>query len=188
MARRIARVVILAEDQRSESFVYRYLKLAVRVNHRDVRRYRSPGGSAEQFVRTRYPAEVREHRSRIHKASRNAVLIVHIDADTEPVNRRLESLAQALQESGQSPRSDEEQIVILVPKRHTETWLHGLCGVSVTEEQDCKRELRDHDQRLNEAAASLFELTRPNAGEPPPHLPALRLAVRELRRLKTEND
>ena len=148
----------------------------------------TPSGAGDQWVRERYPIEVREQRRRVHGHNRNAALVVHTDADTTATEARYDQLAKALGSDEQAPRARDELVAVVVPKRHTETWLHGLCGALVVEDYDYKRDPehrldQDHDSRIAPAATALFALTRQNADDPPQNLPALKRAVIELRRL-----
>ena len=62
---RNARIVLLCEDTQHETFGRRFLKKMGWSNHQ-VRVLKAPGGrgSAEQFVRKRFPEELEEHRRR----------------------------------------------------------------------------------------------------------------------------
>lgn len=186
MGDRIVSLVILAEDQRSANFLRRYVgQLGNRVNQRQIRVLCCPQGSGEQFVRQQYPKEVKEQRRCVAGGIRRAALIVHVDADTDTVASEHQTLAAELIRSRSGARESHERIAIVVPKRHIETWLHGLSGAVVTEDQNCKRELRDHDSKIGYAAEALFRLTRANAVSPPANLQALTVAVPELRRLES---
>jgi hypothetical protein len=141
-------------------------------------------------VRTLYPREVREHRRCRDGNLKQSALIVHIDADTGTVANRHRQLADALNQAGAGgpPRTQDERIAIIVPKRHTETWLHGLFDPDITEDRDCKRDgrLRKlHDERVPIAAEEIYRLTRANAPPPPTNLPSLAAAIPELRRLES---
>ena len=187
MSNRIALVIILAEDLRSARFLRKYVEHVS--SGGEIRLRVTPSGAGDQWVRQQYPTEVREQRRRVHGHNRNAALVSHIDADTTSVNARHRQLADALKTSGQPSRQPDELVAIVVPKRHTETWLHGLCNVDVTERYDCKRDPegvlgRNHDEMITPAARMLFELTRPNAADPPQNLPALKRTIPELQRLE----
>lgn len=125
--------VILCEDLQSRVFVYRAL-LRRGYNKRRIRLVPVPDGqgAGEQHVVLSYAEEVRVHRSRA--ARMKAALLVHIDADTLPIERRHARLAEALKQAGEAERRDDEAIAILVPKRNIETWIHFfLKGVAVDE-------------------------------------------------------
>lgn len=186
MSERIASLLILAEDQRSANLFRRYVQqMGRRLYPREIRTQVCPRGSGEQFVRRQYPAEVQEQRRCVAGRIRRAALIVHVDADTGTVEAEYQRLAEELMGAGHGAREAHERIAIVVPKRHTETWLHGLFDPAVTEDQNCKRELREHDSKIAEAAEALFRLTRQNATAPPANLPALAIAIPELRRIES---
>lgn len=135
----------------------------------------------------RYPGEVREQR-RVSKKLKKAALLVHVDADAHTVEDELLRFAAELKKAGHAARAAGERIAVAIPKRHTETWLHGLCGVPVTELQDCKRDSvlkKTHDAKIDRAAKQLYAFTRPKASAPPTQLPSLTVAVSELRRLES---
>jgi hypothetical protein len=183
MSNRFAQVVILAEDERSANFLRRYVMRALRICNWRIRQQISPSGSgdAKQWVLGRYPIEVRALRSKPPKSG----LVVHRDADVEPVAKRAVQLASILKNAEQDAREPKEWISHAIPRRHTETWLCTLTGVAVDEDEDCKRQRRlpDFDAVVPQAALALFDLTRANA--PPPALPSLAEAIPELRRLET---
>lgn len=187
MSSRIALVVVLAEDLRSARFLRKYVERAL--DTREIRLEITRSGAGDQWVRERYPIEVREQRRRVHGYNHNAALVVHTDADTTATEARYDQLAKALSSNEQTPRAQDELITVVVPKQNTETWLHGLCGASVVEDYDYKRDPerrlnKNHDSRIAPAAKALFDLTRPNADDPPRGLPALKRAIPELRRLE----
>jgi hypothetical protein len=75
-----ARVVVLAEDSRQQTFALRYLE-HLQFSFRNVRFSPLPSGegSGEQWVRKKYAEEVRVHRRRA--ANTDVALVVLIDAD-----------------------------------------------------------------------------------------------------------
>lgn len=89
-------------------------------------------GSAEQFVRERYPREVKEFRRRANHGT--AALVVVIDADTRTVDQRLTELESALTKADLPKRQSTEAIALLVPKRNIETWILCLTGDPIDEE------------------------------------------------------
>lgn len=116
--------VILCEDVQHEAFVRRALK---HLGIQGIPRVeRAPGGrgSGEQWVRNRYPVEV--------KALRNGhverTLIVTVDADTQEVEQRLREFDDALKTATQAPREATDRIVFVIPRRNIETWLAALSG------------------------------------------------------------
>ncbi len=147
-------VVILCEDQQQECFIRRFLML---------RNYPMRGlyfkkpplgrGSAEQFVREKFPRELTAYRSR---SSRCAIcLIVCIDADNLSVEERINSLMKACTDGGVSLRRNGERVCFVVPRRNIETWLACLRGEPVDEQKtyrkyscpsDCQRDVERLDE------------------------------------------
>jgi hypothetical protein len=171
--------VVLCEDKQSRTVLYRYLK-----HERGFERVRvlplpAGQGCGSQHVRENYAREVRRQRDR----SVAAVLIVHIDADNHTVPDRHRELANELMKSGMDPREHREPIALVVPRWEMETWLHhymGRPGVVETE-QYSKFKGREAEAAAPTVAA-LVALVDGQAS-PPANLPAIRVAVEELRRL-----
>lgn len=144
MSRRFVRITILAEDRRHENLLRHFLLEANFVkNNRDVYVKLCPGGSAEQFVRLRYPVELEELRSR--NFQRNLWLIVVVDADTKSVADRLIDLEAGLNSRGVPAPNSNESVVLLVPKRDVETWVWFLLGNVATEDKDYSSRVTDQD-------------------------------------------
>jgi hypothetical protein len=176
---RISQVIVLAEDERHQRFVRRYL---YRLDLQRVTRFEplpSGRGSGEQWVRERYADSVKGFRQR--RAS--TALIVVIDADRGDTNRRIGQLENSLSNAQLSFRTAEERIVHLIPKRNVETWVLNLNGSSVDEETDY-RHAPGVDDLIDSAAQTLFEWSRPNAVIPQECVPSLRSAIPEIMRLE----
>jgi hypothetical protein len=130
MSRRV-RIVILCEDRQQEVFARYFLE-----KRGFTGRFRfevCPKGSqsGEQYVRTRYPVEVKAYRQ---KRKERIGLVVLIDADRGTLQERLNQLASVLGENDEKKREPNEAIAIFVPKRNIETWIHYLQGETVNEE------------------------------------------------------
>ena len=101
---RPSQVILLVEDNHHQQFIFRYLR---RVDPgpgrriRDIRVEKSPygAGSAEQWVRERFPIEVEACRHRQAETK----LVVVIDADTYTVQQRMQQLDRALQQAASHP-------------------------------------------------------------------------------------
>ena len=76
------RIVLLCEDAATDRFVRRFLSKR-NFNRRDIQTLPFTSGSAEYWVRKRYPNELKAIRS-----WQNAFLIVVIDADTHTTQAR----------------------------------------------------------------------------------------------------
>jgi hypothetical protein len=186
----LARVIVLAEDERHQRFIRQYLyRLPAHAaggrqyEVHDIRPVTAPGGrgSAEQWVRKQYPEEVKEYRKR--SAHRKLALLVAIDADTGEVDRRVRQLREALEQAGLAARANGETIVHLIPKRSVETWIVCLSGEQAVELTDYSRR-GDVDALIPAAAATLFAWSRPNAMPPANCVPSLSAAIPEVRRLE----
>ncbi len=137
MSRRYTRLVILCEDQQHEVFVRRYLsgigyKKRVYVE-------RPPPGSqdAMQYVLDRFAVEVRACRNK--GSYQNVGLVTVIDADTGSVENRFTQLDAKLEKHELPKRAPGEPVVILVPRRNIETWIHYLLGNQVDEESEYRK-------------------------------------------------
>lgn len=186
----LAKVIVLAEDEQHQRLICQYLyRLPAHVaggrefQQHDIRTLIAPGGrgSAEQWVRTKYPAEVKEYRRR--SARQWLALIVAIDADAGPVDQRHRQLRQALQDAGLEIRGNDEAIVHLIPKRNVETWILCLNGEQVNEVIDYSRKEGVY-KLIATSAATLFQWSRPNAAVPTHCVPSLEAAIPEMRRLE----
>jgi len=133
MAKRNVEIVILCEDTQQDVFVRQWLE-SRGLNKRKFRIFKNPGGgSAEQFVRSRYADEVAELRRLGTHRPVGRSLITMIDADTFTVQERHDVLDESLGQAEQERRGGGEKIAILVPKRNIETWIHFLAGEDVNE-------------------------------------------------------
>lgn len=156
-------ITLLCEDLQTDVFVRRFLKHR-NFRSRDIRTLPLPGGrqSGEQWVRERYPTELRAIRRR-----QGAYLIVITDADTQSTAVRRAQLDTACDEKEIPRRDDGDPVLVIVPRRNIETWLAYLGGATVDEntayrklkrESDCVTQANSlyrmcHDeQRLDEGA------------------------------------
>lgn len=128
---RNVRIVLLCEDAQHESFAKRLLR-GLGWELRDFRVDRSPSGkgSAEQYVRGQFPAQLAAVRA---KRGEKAYLIVMIDGDSAGVAGRRVSLEAACTERQIDPPGDADQVLVCVPTWNIETWLAYLDGEAVEE-------------------------------------------------------
>ena len=91
---RNVQIVLLCEDTQHEAFARRFLEEAGWSTYR-LRVEKAPGGrgSAEQFVRKRFPRELAVYRRR--RGSVAQTLIVVLDGDDRGVRRRQAELDEA---------------------------------------------------------------------------------------------
>ncbi len=177
--------MILVEDMEQQNLIFRFLERCDRgLTYRHCRfehAAKSSAGSGEQFVRERYPVEVKEHRRRIGKGT-SAILVVMVDADMEATQHRATQLSKALEDKEMERRGDDEPIVLLIPKRHVETWIRALLGTHVDEEKDYKKPNPTSDE-IREAAGTIYQWTRPNVGPSPTSPPSLTASLPEWKKI-----
>ncbi len=123
--RSAVRAIVLCEDRQHRSFLGRLLE---ELGVTPIRFEVAPSGlgSAEQWVRARFPEEARKFRGQSHQ--RNLALVVMIDGDRFGVRSRKDSLDAALVAQGVRARGDDERLAYLVPTWSIETWLAWLTG------------------------------------------------------------
>lgn len=182
MGRRRASVVILCEDRQQEVFIRR----ALREEGYDTRKIRvkrpDPGSqSAEQYVRERYPGEVRAQRTQ--SQYRTVSLVTMIDADTRTVEERHQDLEEELHKHRMPRREPTERIAVLVPKRNIETWIHYLFGNAVDEATEYPK--LKHESECQPAVVRFVEICKPGASVPDDCPPSLQRAREEWQRIAT---
>jgi hypothetical protein len=135
MSVRRVKIVLLCEDSQQEAFVRRFLEHSG-WNTREIRVEKSPkaGGSAEQFVRNRFPAELTSFRRRNQRAA--SALITVIDADLKSVQERVNELETECNSQNVEFRTYREPVAIVIPKRNIETWIHYLDREQVDETRE----------------------------------------------------
>jgi hypothetical protein len=179
---RIANKIILAEDVEQQNLVRRYLE---RCGHAAPFRLspltKTAGGSGEKYVRDQYSKEVHACRSALGRRA-SALLVVIVDADHETTRRRASQLSDALRAAGMDERHDDEPIVVLIPRRHVETWIRALLGDHVDEVTDYTQPTPT-SKEIKEAAATLHEWTRPGVNPGPTSPVSLTASLPEWRKI-----
>lgn len=179
-------VIALCEDYRTFSLLRRYLGRC-RIDSRNIRPVFTPSGSGFDWVINQYPVQVNAYR--LAKAKIAPWLIVAVDADNGPKERRIGQLATKLKEAEDSGQTKvtvaNEAIAHLVPKRNIETWILALNRIGVNETENYKETRRneDWDGRIPAAAEALYDWTRRNANLPDGLIDSLRHGIQELNRL-----
>lgn len=175
-------VVVLAEDERQQRLIRRYL-YRLGLGPHDIRAMPLPSGrgSGEKWVREQYASEVKNYRARSVHAK--TALVVAIDADTGQVDRRLRHLREALAHAGLDPRANAEAITHLVPRRNVETWILCLSGRQVDEVTDYSQS-SDVEGLIVPAASTFFEWSRVNTTPRVYCVQSLLSAIPEIRRLE----
>ena len=135
MSHRRVRIVILCEDLQHEAFIRRFLK-GMGWNTRELRVEKSPKarGAATQWVIGRFPHELQVYRQR--KARAASTLITMIDADVKGLSERINEFEHECESKKIPFRGPDEAVVIAIPKRNIETWIHYLNGEIVNEERE----------------------------------------------------
>ena len=168
MSRKV-RIVLLCEDRQHETFVKRFLRRDG-WNLRDFRVALSPQGrgSAEQFVRERFPSELQAIRA---KGDEQVRLIVMIDGDDKGVNIRRDTLNAACEAQNITAPGATDKVLICIPTWNIETWFACLDGHEVDESvSDYPRLARVRD--CDAHAERLAEICRDKLPSPtlPPSL------------------
>ncbi len=171
------RIVLLCEDAATDTFVRRFLRRRQFTPH-DIRTFPIPHGSrsGEQWVREKYPDQLKAIRSR-----QNAFLIVAIDADKHTTQFRRSQLDDECTIQKVDPRKTEEPVIILVPRRNIETWFAYLDGESVIENERYPRR-KPKEQRS--FADELFRMCHEIQELRSPVPPSLSESCEEYRKLR----
>ena len=170
-----AQVVLLCEDEQSACFARRFLKRRG-FSAYELREVISPTGkgSGEQFVRERFPDELRAYRD-----AKNTALIAITDADTMTVQDRIGTLEKQCRENQVAVRRPDEAVLMMIPGRNIETWLAYLRATEVNETDAYPKYAAESDCR--DQVIALDEMCR--AGElRQPAPPSLEAACEEWKR------
>lgn len=178
MSDRVSRTILLCEDDPHAQLVRAYMERCglqtrepyfhPRTASREVH-----GGNVNWVIRE-YPKELHACRQR-HVTHANTLLIVVIDADDlEVVDRRNQLKANP-------PASAIDPVVILIPKRHIETWIRFALGDRVSELEDCKKNREPSKSEVREAAKLIHDWARGNPAPDHTCLPSLRDALPDWR-------
>lgn len=181
-----AEYIILAEDVRHQRLVRRYLIRRFNCSSRDIRLVELPGGrsAAEQWVRKKYPDELKAWRNRAARA--RTALIAVIDADTGTIDARQQQLQRSAEDAGVVIRSDGDAVVHLIPKRNVETWILSLTGATVNEIDDYKNPTANIDGLIGQGVRTLYDWSRPNAQISARCVASLHAGIGELKRLEDD--
>ena len=116
------RITLLCEDSQTDTFVRRFPRRR-KFRGRDIRTLPLPHGtgSGEQWVRQRYPVELRAMR-----AVQNAYLIVVTGAYIGSTQARRAQLEAECEREGVPRIREDERVLVIVPRRNIETWLAYL--------------------------------------------------------------
>ena len=137
MADRGQRVRLVCEDRLTEQFLSRVCqRRRIQVLHVEVAP--SGKGAASAWVRRKYPAFVKLHRSKNYQ--KGLCLLVAIDGDHQGIRARKLELAQELITADVGARAGDEPMAIFVPTWSIETWLASLSGGTPHDEDRALKE------------------------------------------------
>ena len=141
--------IVLCEDAQTKTFILTFLlQHNVPSGKIHFRNYPVGKGCGEQFVREEYSKEARLLSSR-YKYKRE-VLVVCSDADSYSVKKKVKSLDDEVIRFNKEWDRKRFPILMWIPKREIETWIHYLRGENVDEQtsyrhsgnpERCKKEV-----------------------------------------------
>ena len=179
MSDRVSQTILLCEDDLQEQLVRNYLKecglntnppyLLPRNASREVH-----GGNVTWVIHE-FAKEMHACRQR-HAAKANTLLIVVVDADHLTLaERRSQFIADP-------PLTSSDPLVVLIPRRHIETWIRSALGESVNETDSYKHpEPKRADVRA--AAKEIYGWARNNPSPPTTCAPSLVSALTEWQKI-----
>ena len=184
MSERIANIIILAEDQEQQNLIRRYL-LKVGHSSRTFRLEALPGDATcgSQFGRERFADQVLACRGILGKKT-SCLLIVMTDADNLTVIDRERELSAQLSRVNIDAISENEPIIILIPKWQVETWIKCLLGKVMDEDDKKSDQPPVNPADVKQASEILYQWTRNGATIPNICVPSLRNAIPKWRRLE----
>ncbi|MEI8079071.1 MAG: hypothetical protein WCH61_05515 [bacterium] len=173
-------IILLCEDRMQASLVYAYLnKCDYKTDRCVIRKVASEKGKSEGgnvgWVLEEFKKELHACRQR-HRVVAETLLIVVIDADDFSVDDRRTHLKDKTLFDATDP------LVLLIPRRHIETWIRAATNQPVGEIEDCKRPALGKPE-FRTAATTIHGWAR-NAPPPGPTcVPSLRSAFPEWRKI-----
>ena len=174
-----SRFVLLCEDSQTETFVRRFLSHR-KIRSRNIHTAPLPHGqqSGEQWVRTQFPKELKAIRAR-----QGAWLLVAIDADARTTAETMAWLDAECRSSEVPPRTDDDPVVVAVPKRNIETWFEFL-KTDERPSEDCQYPRLKQIRDCRPLADKLFRMCHEEQRLPPSAPPSLVAACSEYQKLK----
>jgi hypothetical protein len=120
MSRQVT-LVLLCEDKQHEAFLRRFFETMGWPKRRfRIEKAPSGRGSAEGFVRERFPIELEAYRQK--RSLVKSALVVMVDGDTDGVAERWKAFDSACKGVGILPRQDQDHVAMFVPTWSIETW------------------------------------------------------------------
>ncbi len=139
-------------------------------------------GGNWNWVIKEFPKELEACRKR-QKVKAETLLIVMIDADEFSTQDRLKQLSES------APRLGDDPLVVLIPRRHVETWIRAALhpDESLNETDDYKRSLKMLSKSdLSKAADTIHAWVHGESGQSPlslSTLPALQQSLPAWKRI-----
>ena len=144
--------LILCEDKLTQCFVRHFLK-SQGINGRKIFPFPLPAyGCGEQYVRSKFPKELKELRSKSYDSE---ILVVAIDADASDYNKRKQQLVEACKLASVESFTEKDKLLIFIPKRNIETWVKYFDGEDVDENTDYAHFLNGHESDCYSAAEKM---------------------------------
>jgi hypothetical protein len=185
MSDRVSQTIVICEDEAHQRLTKAYLKRCGLPADPPMVKWlvanREQQGGNDAWVLSRFPKELHACRQRSKRAK--TLLVVLIDADSNTVENRRRQLLERAKSEGIDEWGSNEPVVLLIPKRHIETWIRVLLGETVTEEEDCKSWKPTDKDDYRRAAQTVFDWSRPNATAGPSCVPSLRGALPEWKKI-----
>jgi hypothetical protein len=177
---RVSEVILLCEDDEQERLVRAYLKRCglrtLPPSLRPINASRQVHGGNVTWVLNAFPKELEACRKR-HAAHAKTLLIVVVDADDLPVTERRSQLNNPNEVSVSDP------VVVLIPKRHVETWIRAANNHVVNEIDDYKKPAPKKEE-IREAANQIYGWARDNPKPGPTCVDSLRVSLPEWRKIQ----
>jgi hypothetical protein len=184
VSERVSQTILLCEDRVQASLVRLYIGCCgLNTNepclHPIIASEQVRGGNVGWVLRE-FPRQLEACRKRQTRAK--TLLIVVADADSLGVDERYRDLTRALQGAGLEAIAPSDPIVVLIPKRHVETWIHTTTGQPTNETDDYKSDQPSKaDLRV---AAHIIHGWAHDIPEPDENcVPSLRIALPEWRNI-----
>lgn len=185
MSNRVSEVVLLCEDDTQAQLVRAFLKICGQQGGvRDKVASRLKHGGNVGWVLDHFPEELQACRQR-HKRART-LLIVMLDADDRTIEDRRRQLVARVVAADLERFGENEPAVLLIPKRHVETWIRVLLGYAVTEDENCKSNRKATTEQFRIAAQAIFDRSRQNAIPQEPSVPSLEQSLPHWGRISRE--
>ncbi len=179
MSERVSEMILLCEDDAQEQLVRFYLKKSglnttppcfIPINAS-----RKVHGGNVRWVLHEFPRQLEACRRR-HATHARTLLIVVADADDYSVAERRSQL------DGSIGVSDTDLLVVLIPRRHVETWIRAALGHEVNETDDYKHPTIKRD-RIRAAANQIHGWARDNPEPGPTCVDSLRASLTQWRKI-----